>query len=326
MLDQRRYRPMSVIDLFDEAFDLYKRRFGLIFGAIGLVYIPLYAIVTAYFSQYAHNWIVNSYDEASQSGLTQIFPLLNEVFGRLVVVYPIDLIGYALIFGVGVAIVAGDYENRPETLPSAFRTVFRRLLALIGSLGLASLLIALLCAVSVATFIIVIGIGLAVFTVFIALRLVFVPAVAMAEPNVGIWAIVKRSRELASGFEGRILGCLSLSFLLVGIVYVALQIPLDLLSQKMVDWTLPFVPMLAAHQEVTSQIDAAVAGLVVLPFFVILMTLMYYDLRVRKEGFDMELAARSLGYAPVPYKPAIRAAFNTSIGANPKPRHLGTKR
>jgi len=37
IFDGRRYRPMGTTDLFDEAFDLYKKNFGLLLTITALV-------------------------------------------------------------------------------------------------------------------------------------------------------------------------------------------------------------------------------------------------------------------------------------------------
>jgi hypothetical protein len=44
-------------------------------------------------------------------------------------------------------------------------------------------------------------------------------------------------------------------------------------------------------------IIAAVAIVLVYPFLAVVSTLLYYDLRVRKEGFDLEVMSRELGAA-----------------------------
>jgi hypothetical protein len=51
----------------------------------------------------------------------------------------------------------------------------------------------------------------------------------------------------------------------------------------------------------------AVANVLVVPFGLIAYTLMYYDLRIRKEGFDLEQQARNLmpDYGSTSYGPPI---------------------
>ena len=36
------------------------------------------------------------------------------------------------------------------------------------------------------------------------------------------------------------------------------------------------------------------------PLLAVVSTLVYYDLRIRKEGFDLEIMSRELGAAPAP--------------------------
>ncbi len=57
-------------------------------------------------------------------------------------------------------------------------------------------------------------------------------------------------------------------------------------------------------QSFPSQIVQRIAGLVLAPLASIVVTLIYYDLKIRKEGFDLELLSRSVAEAPVGLGPA----------------------
>ena len=56
-------------------------------------------------------------------------------------------------------------------------------------------------------------------------------------------------------------------------------------------------PKSLAAQTVLNQVVAAVVTILLEPISAIARTLLYYDLRVRKEGFDLELMARQLAAA-----------------------------
>jgi hypothetical protein len=46
---------------------------------------------------------------------------------------------------------------------------------------------------------------------------------------------------------------------------------------------------------ILSQILTFLAGSLILPLYVIATTLFYYDIRIRREGFDLEFLAEQLG-------------------------------
>jgi len=50
----------------------------------------------------------------------------------------------------------------------------------------------------------------------------------------------------------------------------------------------------------TAGIIGAVASIPIYPLMSVVSTLLYYDLRIRKEGFDLEIMSRELGGAPAP--------------------------
>jgi hypothetical protein len=93
-----------------------------------------------------------------------------------------------------------------------------------------------------------------------------------------------RSRDLSKDYKWRILGTVVLAFLMFAIVIGTLQALVGLLP----------VPQTARL------LLNAVAQLFVQPIVTIVLTLLYYDQRIRKEGFDLELLAQNLTPAPAP--------------------------
>ncbi|HEX6534636.1 MAG TPA: hypothetical protein VF041_08560 [Gemmatimonadaceae bacterium] len=99
-----------------------------------------------------------------------------------------------------------------------------------------------------------------------------------------------RSVELSNGAKWRILGGLVLAYLVYIVVSVTLSTIIGLFP----------IPLL---------LRAAFSGVVyvfVSPLIGIVITLLYYDMRIRKEAFDLEVMAAELGGAPpsVPGSPA----------------------
>lgn len=115
--------------------------------------------------------------------------------------------------------------------------------------------------------------------------LLITPSALVLEDLRGGTPAMRRSWELTRGFRGKIFGALVVAFLL-------LMIPAAALGAFAVGAT--------AGSATESTLTLAVLILqsalqiLVYPFFYALTTVLYYDLRVRKEGFDLERLASSL--------------------------------
>ena len=79
------------------------------------------------------------------------------------------------------------------------------------------------------------------------------------------------------------LGTMLLSWLIFWVVFIALEV------------VVAFLPV----SPLARQIVNPVAQLFVSPLVLIVLTVLYYDQRVRKDGFDLEVATRELAPAPV---------------------------
>jgi hypothetical protein len=136
---------------------------------------------------------------------------------------------------------------------------------------------------------------------------------AMLFERVGPFKSMGRSFRLVRGRWWPTLGALLVAYLLAGIVGGIVQVIPEGIASS------------AAGDSVVAQALAAVVGgtvssLITTPYTAAVLTLLYFDGRVRKEGFDLQLLAQGLGAtrdpdAPVPaplvgpdYTPEQRAA------------------
>ena len=117
--------------------------------------------------------------------------------------------------------------------------------------------------------------------IYVALRYFAVVPAVMLE-NKGPFDAFHRSRDLSEGFKWRILGTMLLSWVIFLAVLFALQM------------VVAFTHMAPVAQALLN----AVVQLFILPLVSIVVVVLYYDQRVRKDGFDLEVMARDL--APVP--------------------------
>jgi hypothetical protein len=102
-----------------------------------------------------------------------------------------------------------------------------------------------------------------------------------------------RSWRLVRGRWWPTFGVLLLGFLLSGVVSSVIQYGFTALL-------LVGVGNSSVAQVVVSTIGGTVSTMLTTPFTAAFVTVLYFDLRVRKEGFDLELLAERLGLTPRP--------------------------
>ena len=249
-------RPLSMGEILDTSFSLYRRHFGAL-ATVALVCtgIPL---------------LLRLFLEAS-GGLFTSVPLF--------LLYLISLVVLSLVAtGATVFIVAESYLGRPISA----REALSRATPYLGRILICSLLMSLVVGLGFVLLVIpgiILGVGLAL----------AVPAVVL-EPGMSPSAALSRSWELTRGSRWRIFG---LGLTLLVLLYVPFVAVTGLFAL-----ILPRATVDALGQaSVGSIVALSIGGLVqmlIYPLFYCVLTVTYYDLRVRKEGFDLELLASSL--------------------------------
>ena len=107
--------------------------------------------------------------------------------------------------------------------------------------------------------------------------------VAALEPLSGSTDALRRSWALTKGFKGKALVLWIVSFAIA----LALVIGAGALGAA--------AGAIAGALDATVTVLVAVVSLLMYPLITCVFTLFYYDLRVRKEGFDLEVLSRQLG-------------------------------
>jgi hypothetical protein len=247
-------RPMSLSELLDASFALYRSQF------VPLVFVAL---------------------------CTQALPLALNVFvevaGGPVALPVVWLIGMviSLVLGqVGIAastfVVAESYLGGSITPQEAFR----RAAPFVGRLVAAAVASALLYFIGLILFIVP-GI------IFICALAVTAPALVLENRPSAIDGM-SRSWYLTQGFRGKV-------FLAYLVAFLIIILPSAALSAFS-------IAAAATAESVTTSVVIVLAVQMLLqilayPFLFVLTTLMYYDFRVRKEAYDLEMLSASLGAA-----------------------------
>jgi hypothetical protein len=110
---------------------------------------------------------------------------------------------------------------------------------------------------------------------------------------------MSRSKELTSGYRGRIFGILVLC-VLIGVIFQAsaglLQRVLPM--QELVPTDFGHTTVFIYRNYVINVLVIQLVNILVQTYLAVCVTLLYFDIRIRKEGFDLELAAQQQSPAP----------------------------
>ena len=314
-MNRERLRPLGLGDVFDEGFDLYKRNFAflLLAGAAALVPLDMLAawvsprLLPPIFAQFS---LTASRGDQSYVGMVTFLV-------HLTLFLPV----YALAVCPLVLAASARYLDKAATLGGVYVQTLRRLPALLVTLLLTGLALDLS----------LLGCGIA--WLFAACQLFFVlPAVLIEGQGPG--KALKRAGALAGGYGGRIFSCLFVLGLIAWVVSLGLGLPLAYAFGSVLNLT-PGADALygggipgaggTAEREVVSLVSSGLTHLFLTPFLICVGTVLYYDLRIRKEGFDVETLAQDLGYRPLsalgPHLPPVApyGVFRPGVPPPPPP-------
>ncbi len=270
-------QPMGFTDILDAIFSLYRDHFRLIVG-ICVVYFVLMlgvnllkGISTFFFSN------------VGLLGVVIMIAFITFWINILIALFPVG----ALLFASSQA-----YLGKPITAGAAFRQVTRRFWPYLGSNLLYMLILGLLA-------ITVIGIP---FAIYFGTRWAFYAQAVLIEET-SVTNALRRSRELVTGTWWRVFGILFAIFLLAFMIQTIFQFSLlfgfgltEVISGEeglLKMFQRMFAPELTtwdglANYMIQGFINYVVTSLI-LPIGIIGSTLLYFDQRIRKEGFDIEM-------------------------------------
>ena len=290
-------RPLTLGEILDGSFQVMRRQPVPVLASAALVLSVVYLFVGLF--QYVLFSSVAMSDPTSDE---MPFGISTVLLYLLVVV--IAGVGQALLTGVLVLPTGKATTGHSTTFAAVWAEAAQRFLPLIGWPLLQALVWAV---VLLATFGPVIGLGLGIDANFFFLLFVIVPLILIA----GLWAFatfsfvpaalmleraplftaIRRSFELTKSMFWRVLGILLVAGLISGVVNGVLQFPAQLIATVVGALTMDStqaVPSLA--QLAVSTVGNIIAGTVSVPFLSCLTTILYIDVRMRREGLDVELA------------------------------------
>lgn len=222
-------------------------------------------------------------------------------FGALLVGIVLQSFGMVLVTGMVAHVVVAAGQGRRMSLGEAWAATHGarwRLVALTVLIGIATTAVTLLfvglwvlagAELDLALALTVIALTLPVFVALLGwawTRLLYLPVPALMVERTGVFASMGRAFALTKGHFWRTLGIALLTLMIVQMAGSMLAFPFTLGGQ-LVSLFSPEYALLGfvGGQAVGSVVTAAIAY----PFTACVTTLQYVDLRIRKEGYDLEL-------------------------------------
>jgi hypothetical protein len=287
-------RPLSIGELLDRSFSIYRRNFFLFLGISVIPHLLVLAIQLARLTFTALSFPVfpgaTSELQAPSSGFSLEGLLSAAAFFILGLM--VAVIAYLFSQGGTVFAVSEIYLGRGTTIGQSLRRVRGELISLffVVCLGYMAIFSGFL-------FLLIPG-------VYLACRLcVCIPA-ALLE-NLGPVDAFSRSFQLTEDNAGRAFLMLLLSAVLWYDAIIVVDVPFVFAVQAAVH-SPGTIRTLTALVEVGNW----VANVLITPVVTIASTIFYFDLRVRKEGFDLQLMLNPLrAEVTAPQAPPIAAGL-----------------
>lgn len=264
-----RLHPMGLGELLDTTFALCRANFPLFAGIVALLIIPETIVSFGLQSRLTTASIFS----VGTSGSPNINVARLAGLERTVVISSfVALIFNSLITGALAQAISARYLGRPITIGQAFASVG---IATFAALALASILEGIL---------LIVGFVFFVFpAIYLYIRFQFISQAIVLERH-PILGAFSRSGELVSGSWWRVAGYVLVIYVLLAVLQSAFG---GLAAGS-------FAFSGGQSGRIIATVMSAVIGILVKPFQLGALTLLYYDLRIRKEGFDLEHLARHL--------------------------------
>lgn len=267
-----RLRARSVTEIVDAAFQLYRRDALEYILVTAVAYSPLLILQLMVFG---------ALDSSSAAVTLDSFSVLW--FGLLV----LGFVGYAIMVAVVSKFSSDIYLGRTPDLAATIRLSLSKVLPLIGASLVFMVLVSvgvLLFAVSIALWGPVTGslgfVVAVVWALWVTARFFAVFQVIILE-NRDVMDAFGRAGTLSRGQKGHIVLTLFLVFLIVIVLMIAVTTVAALLPSQMIAGVVQMIYVVMAY-----------------PLIGIAQMILYYDLRIRAEGFDIEVMTGALGAAP----------------------------
>jgi len=286
-------RPLTLGELLDRAVKLYRRNFWRFVAIIAVVQIPISLL-----NYLSSSLMTRDMPDPGLTLYTTTDPFGTSYWSGVGLSMLISLAQYFLLQGVASAAlahaVANHYLGKSTSFSEAYRQVGTRWKSLFGALVIA---FCILLVTGIGTVVIccagwVVGPGVTLFFTIAILPLI--APIAMLERQSAV-DIIRRAWDLARRRFWWILGFMLILSIFVWLIVIGPTFLLGMLLGAVQESLLRSVDMatFSLIQTAFQAVISTITGVFVYPLQLTAIVLMYLDLRVRSEGFDLTLLAES---------------------------------
>jgi len=318
-------RPMSTSQVLDRTFHIYRNHFALLAGIGALLPAMLLVLQLSFIP-------LGIPPRATEKTRPEIIAIL--FLGYFCCYGVIYLIGNALAGGATVVGVSKLHLGQSVTIGEAYKQVFSRFWRVLGVIALLGLIVfgSLMVGEVIAVIVIALSVGsatvfgrgggvasigmivaiiwaISVFLAAIVAALFFYSKLALAIPaclleQLPVGAAMRRSWYLTKSSVMRIMLVNLLTWVLSAVMGLALAMPGQILTM-----TMPTKAFLLGV--IVQHLGGFVAQVVANPIGTTAIALIYYDQRVRKEAFDLQVMMEAVGQQA---QPQAAAAAPPALG------------
>lgn len=305
-------RPLSMGEIIDRAFSLYRRNFASFVGIIAVVEIPA-AILTFLVALVYVQLVKNENDRYLHSFFYNLQTYQTILMGlTLGFVFLAGVINLVIVTGIGSAAltrtIADNYLGKPTGFGEAYRSLGKSWPRLIGVIALMTLIVIILGIWSVIPCIgWLTGPGILIYF-FMVISPVVIPVVILEQRG---GAAIRRAWDLVRRRFGWCLGFALIFATFSYLINLALGTVFNYFGSLATE-SISGDPWVI-NQAIQS-INSILISILFTPLSITAFTLMYFDLRVRTEGFDLSLLAASASGRPLDQATAEVAATDVRKG------------
>ncbi|MDQ2776077.1 MAG: glycerophosphoryl diester phosphodiesterase membrane domain-containing protein [Acidobacteriota bacterium] len=255
-------RPLTLGEILDRTFTLYRRHFLLFIGIAAIPQVLVLAVNLIFLLSGAKTGRVTPASAAAlgYAGLAFVLALITLV---------VAIIAYLFSQGGTIFAVSELYLGRSTSIAASLKRVWADIGSLFGVLVLNGL---------------VIGVGILLLIVpgiYFACRLLVCVPSALIEGR-GPSESLSRSWNLTRGCAGR-------AFVIL-LIFMAISVAIGALAGGPFGYIVATVkdPEVLRMWMIVAQIVNSIASVLVTPVLLIATSVFYFDLRVRKEAFDLQ--------------------------------------
>jgi len=272
------FQPMSIGEILDRTFRLYREHFVRYLAIVAVVQVPLSLLLIVVQQGMLRASIGRSVPDLEMVAYFGI--------GVLVTVFLL-ILGQSLSSAALIRSISASYLGEDVTVGEAYRFVLPKLVTIVvaGTLVFLAILAGVLM-------IVVPGI---IFWMWFCLT-----AQVVVIEDVRATRAMSRSKWLVSGDLGKVF----LVGLLVFVLTLIISLIFSWVGALIGRWaagaptaaSASGMPQINPTIELIKQLVTLVGEVLVRPIGAAAMILLYYDLRIRKEGFDLEMLAARMGH------------------------------